>query len=691
MRKFSSVLSVVLLLSALALVQPGSVNAQFGFIEYTVSDTFLEASSIYGANLDDDDDMDIFAGGIRTGCTSWFENDGNMQFTEHVLTTEFGPRDVKVADIDGDGDMDPYAASWYESGIHWWENIGGGEFTEHSVTDDIVAHTIDACDLDGDEDMDILCAAWDSGFFWYENNGSEQFTQHFSGGVGSGGSCVRGVDVDSDGDMDMIGTGYNNATVYWWENGTIEHVICSDLNGAHWIDAADYDGDGDTDLVCAAYNSSRVEYFENDGSQGFTHTRIISFGGTSWIQAIDMDMDDDYDILVSAEVANEFKWLENIGPGLFAEHDICENFGRAFGGHGLDMDNDNDIDVLGAALTDNRLAWWENDTGMAKALEAQVTPNYGIPGEDTFVITAEVFNPDLHELSVTTVYSSMDETVSDIIDMYDDGQHDDGEADDNIWGSSLLAPAHEDVFTIDVFVEDTETGTIHPLQGAALFATAGPVVFENLVNVSVPDTIITPGESARFLIGLRNSGETGTVQEVAMTLTILDTLVQYSNGTTSSTKTYSDIAPGGVEYHNGLFVVSVGEEFPPDTDIHFEMAVSSLGEVFWTEEITFHVSPVSDADERSEALPSEFQLHEPYPNPFNSQTRISVDLPVRTSLTVKVFDVMGREVSTLMDGVQEAGQHNILFRPDAISSGTYFVSAVIPENRESIRRIVYVK
>jgi hypothetical protein len=70
-------------------------------------------------------------------------------------------------------------------------------------------------------------------------------------------------------------------------------------------------------------------------------------------------------------------------------------------------------------------------------------------------------------------------------------------------------------------------------------------------------------------------------------------------------------------------------------------------------------------------IPSEFSLQQNYPNPFNPETVISYQLPVGGNVSLKVFDMLGREVTTLVDEVKEAGAYDVTFNGKALASGTY--------------------
>lgn len=72
-------------------------------------------------------------------------------------------------------------------------------------------------------------------------------------------------------------------------------------------------------------------------------------------------------------------------------------------------------------------------------------------------------------------------------------------------------------------------------------------------------------------------------------------------------------------------------------------------------------------------LPNQFALYQNYPNPFNPSTTISYDLPANDFVTLKIYDVLGNEIETLINEEQQAGFHSSLFIVNSsLSSGMYF-------------------
>jgi hypothetical protein len=85
----------------------------------------------------------------------------------------------------------------------------------------------------------------------------------------------------------------------------------------------------------------------------------------------------------------------------------------------------------------------------------------------------------------------------------------------------------------------------------------------------------------------------------------------------------------------------------------------------------------SGADNGEPTLPASTALYQNYPNPFNPTTNISYDVGSSSGgshVTLRVFDVMGKEVATLIDETKTAGEYDISFDARNFASGVYFYS-----------------
>lgn len=84
----------------------------------------------------------------------------------------------------------------------------------------------------------------------------------------------------------------------------------------------------------------------------------------------------------------------------------------------------------------------------------------------------------------------------------------------------------------------------------------------------------------------------------------------------------------------------------------------------------FHYYDLSS--EVNVGVPTKFALSQNYPNPFNPTTNINYDLPFDSKVSIKIFDITGREITSLVNQLQTAGYHTINFNASNLSSGAYF-------------------
>ena len=88
-------------------------------------------------------------------------------------------------------------------------------------------------------------------------------------------------------------------------------------------------------------------------------------------------------------------------------------------------------------------------------------------------------------------------------------------------------------------------------------------------------------------------------------------------------------------------------------------------------EFEVYGSPLARVDSPI-GIPLRYALHENYPNPFNPSTVISYDLPRASEVSLRIYDLLGREVATLVHGMVPAGAHHISWRAAGLASGVYF-------------------
>ena len=71
-------------------------------------------------------------------------------------------------------------------------------------------------------------------------------------------------------------------------------------------------------------------------------------------------------------------------------------------------------------------------------------------------------------------------------------------------------------------------------------------------------------------------------------------------------------------------------------------------------------------------MPTNFKLHQNFPNHFNPITRIKYELPEKTQVNISIYDILGQRVKELKNEMREPGFYEIEFNASNLSSGVYF-------------------
>ncbi|HAP34958.1 MAG TPA: hypothetical protein DCQ28_03095 [Bacteroidetes bacterium] len=99
---------------------------------------------------------------------------------------------------------------------------------------------------------------------------------------------------------------------------------------------------------------------------------------------------------------------------------------------------------------------------------------------------------------------------------------------------------------------------------------------------------------------------------------------------------------------------------------------------------------LTSVDDQQIESPREFSLSQNFPNPFNPETKIQYALPSTERVSLKVFDILGKEVATLVNQVQQQGHYTVRFNGTALSSGMYFYR-IQTGSYISVKRMILIK
>lgn len=99
---------------------------------------------------------------------------------------------------------------------------------------------------------------------------------------------------------------------------------------------------------------------------------------------------------------------------------------------------------------------------------------------------------------------------------------------------------------------------------------------------------------------------------------------------------------------------------------------------------------VEDKTPDESPLPTSYELKQNYPNPFNPSTTIAFAIPKPSAVTLKIIDMLGREIATLVDEKLPAGEHKVVFDTRSLPSGVYYYRLQAGEFSET-RKLMLVR
>ncbi len=286
-------------------------------------------------------------------------------------------------------------------------------------------------------------------------------------------------------------------------------------------------------------------------------------------------------------------------------------------------------------------------------------------------LLTRVRNPENHPLHVQGVLTGFTSGDSIFMDLLDSGTQGDGLPGDGIFGGNYTTIDFEEGFyystiqTIDEF--ESLTVSHHKPE---MFTTAGPISY---YGHSCSDTLIYPGEVIMVSLEIQNESDSFSFADVEVQLTI-ENLPMNAVGTAS--RPYGDIPAGGTAVNNLDFWLRIDSDCPHDTTLAVGMIISTEGKEFWKDSFQVYIQPAVHVSERNQ-ISLEFAIKQNYPNPFNPSTTISYNLSSPTDVTLTVYDITGRTITTLIDTYRSAGTYNARWNGiddsgSRVSTGVYF-------------------
>jgi photosystem II stability/assembly factor-like uncharacterized protein len=169
--------------------------------------------------------------------------------------------------------------------------------------------------------------------------------------------------------------------------------------------------------------------------------------------------------------------------------------------------------------------------------------------------------------------------------------------------------------------------------------------------------------SGGTILGTTDGGLNWTSQSIGTNTNLY--AVSYNSGNWVVVGSEGTIIRNGVFQTSGTLNDLFGVSF---TDANNGWAVGGNGTILRTTNggVTFI------EEEQIDEIPTEFLLSQNYPNPFNPSTRLKYSIPNSSQVVIKVYDILGNEIETLVNEEKPAGTYEITWSAESLPSGVYF-------------------
>ncbi len=605
--------------------------------------------------------------------TFFYMNNGDGTFTNVTQSTGLAgidPNSITVADYDKDGHKDMLITSkMYGVPVTIYRNINGEYFQAVENLSDYAENAL-WLDYNNDGDLDVFIIDG-YGVELFKNNGDNTFQEvtDLLGLTNITGKTASAADYNNDGFTDIyVGSSSNNTLIKNIAGALYQNVTnfagVADFRKTVAVAWGDYNDDGYTDLYSANIQSNRNVLFRNNGNGKFTDVTeaagVPDIGDARNCSWIDYNNDSWLDLFNTNHV-NSNKLYRNDEDGTFTN--VASGAGitdpeDGFGVSWSDYDLDGDLDVIICGHTGLTLNLLRNDGGNSENylflnLKGVFDNASGIGTRIKLYANEKCQTQDLCGATGTCGQNALPvhfglntATVVDSIILR--------------WQSGMIQKLYD--ISANQIIDITQEGNVPP----CIFHLIDPV----------NDTIIEE-EIIDFIWTSSKDPDNNNPIEYNLTLnsSMYDTLITGISDT--------------------LISVDLSDWVIPDTIQWRVIATDSETYTNSWENWNFIYSPTVGVEDMRK-ITGKTGLSDNYPNPFSQSTVIGYQLPVTGKVVLKVYNMKGQEIRTLVNEKQAAGNYSVIWDGTNISgnfmnSGIYFFRLCVDGDIKSVRKCLLLK
>ncbi len=482
---------------------------------------------------------------------------------------------------------------------------------------------------------------------------------------------IQGVTLDFDGEIrnqtsPMMGADENNAR----SNDMFGEPFIAELPGtAFSIGAAKFDNLLADGLAIPDYDNKQVLLFHYNGDKTFSQSGTLQtpYSPTE-VKFFDLDNDAHQDLIVGF-YANYLQIFWGDGAGGFPSNTLLNTPGHV---KSIEIGNDNFFQEPQVFLTIDDGGFPPNISFMA-----YVADDNGRENVEVVLIKKPGTNvPD-------TIYAVMDDMAIGNID---------AEPNDEIVALTIGIPS-----PVYIFNDTTVSGNHFPYSTNYRYVFGNTSSLTSSSSISIADfdgdgdnDILTTGFSSDEIILLRNLGNFSFADEEIITRQTEGFVVMdYENDGDKDIVTMNRrLETNGISvflndglgnfttrencyfpYADGVPWSIIASDF--DLDGRTDIAITSTSDSLY---VLYNLGggTVGIKDLDNEEIPVAFSLAQNFPNPFNPTTTIQFSLPQAGNISLKIFNLLGEEVKTLVNDFKQSGKHSVQFNANNLASGIYF-------------------